>query len=268
MRHSTVPTRLLGVCLMVAGACALAAEPQPPSEALQVTLGGRPAPPASCASTGLSLIAESSGPQLAVMPPAGRIIASLRTGENVEIAMPFPEATAAGEVSVEARLLQGGSAAVSLGWGDASQQANLSGEASTVLTVTGSASVSSLPLAVKIHTEACCVAVQLSRFKIRCGEQWAPLTFRVASADPQQTPPRELAALHKPIEEALIEWDWRMQDGINTPREPVHLPCRDREHVSPRRCPDRRTPDSQCATRGGVAAVEFTARNAAETVGG
>jgi len=59
-------------------------------------------------------------------------------------------------------------------------------------------------------------AVRLSRFT--CGS--VPLTFvperRPFSRDPVTCSPDPLPA----IADALIEWDWRMQDGIETPREP------------------------------------------------
>jgi len=48
-------------------------------------------------------------------------------------------------------------------------------------------------------------------------------TVRVtpAAVHPQACPPPVLPALRPAIEQALIEWDWRMQDGIGTPRAPV-----------------------------------------------
>ena len=42
-----------------------------------------------------------------------------------------------------------------------------------------------------------------------------------AAVHPQACPPPVLPTLRPAIEQALIEWDWRMQDGIGTPRVPV-----------------------------------------------
>jgi len=50
-----------------------------------------------------------------------------------------------------------------------------------------------------------------------------PIPIWARPADPNRFPPPELPTPHPAIQKAMIEWDWRMQDGLDTPRCPSTL---------------------------------------------
>jgi len=63
-------------------------------------------------------------------------------------------------------------------------------------------------------------AVAWRNIRLRAGDRGLDVPLAVESAPLGNGPPRVLPELRQPLEDVLIEWDWRMQDGIDTLREP------------------------------------------------
>ena len=63
-------------------------------------------------------------------------------------------------------------------------------------------------------------AVRLTQFAFQDGPACFAPERRPFSRGPVTASPDP----HPAIADALVEWDWRMQDGIQTPREPRTLP--------------------------------------------
>ncbi len=62
-------------------------------------------------------------------------------------------------------------------------------------------------------------AVSWRDLHINRGGHTVPIGLEVAAREPRFPPP-VLPALRPAIEQTLVEWDWRMQDGIGTERSP------------------------------------------------
>ena len=179
----------------------------------------RPAPLASADVCGFSLIANQSGPQVAVMEPAGMLAVSLRRGETVRFAVPVKATAEPMRFTAEACVLQGAQAEVEL---------SLGGKlASRRIQQGGKVELEIGPLAIGSETEITLTArgtdketgVRWQRLRCTVGDRSfeVPLEF---ARQKEQFPPPVLPNLRPAIEQALIEWDWRMQDGIGTSREP------------------------------------------------
>ncbi len=202
-------------CLLAA-AGARAGDDKPEFKPAEATLNGAPAPPASSSACGFRLIAAPAGPQIALMEPAKAAIIALRPGEEAAIAVPMRAAAETVTVSAEASLAEGGQAEAILSLdGAGTSKAVRRGEP---VTIEVSGRGSKIVLAAKASSET---AVRWRRVRIKAGETWHDVPLQAAPLDYGAGPPPVLPGLRKPIEDALVEWDWRMQDGIGTARRPA-----------------------------------------------
>ena len=188
----------------------------------EVSLDGEPGQPSSASAFGFVLVARDQGPQVAVMARRGACLASVRPGEEAALAIPVKGI--AGEVVMTARAtnVARGPAEVSLSPDGRGPWQALAPDASAELTLSAAATAQGFA----IHLKARCTsgsdeaAVRWSAVRLKHGGQVVDVPISVPPGDPWTCPPRELPPLRPPIEEALIEWDWRMQDGIGTERAP------------------------------------------------
>jgi len=202
------------------GAAALGAE-APTFGPARIVLGGEPAPPASASVCGFALVAHDEGPQVALeaRPPAA--VVSVQGEEAVVAVIPLEGLAGPFTVSAEAALVHGDGAEVSLGVGQAGPPRTLGrGEAVRLeASGQGGAEGAAVRLATRARGGEAAVRWRRLRLKGEGGEIDIPLD--VPAAPYTGRAPRTLPDLRPPAEEALIEWDWRMQDGIGTQREPT-----------------------------------------------
>mgnify|MGYP005845955969 CR=1 FL=1 len=210
---------VLPICLCGVPAHAGSEDRALQAAAAKVTLCGRAAPKASAAVCGFSLVADRQGPQLAVMQPAGMLLASVRRGESVEVAIPLSGLPGSVRVTAEVSLVSGSTAEVQLTSGGAGQARTL-GKGQTLLLEVACGGEPPAEIALRTATAGDEAAVRWRKLRALAGGPPREIPIAVPAADPQRTPPPVLAELRVPIEQALVEWDWRMQDGIGTPREP------------------------------------------------
>lgn len=186
---------------------------------ITTSMAGEPAPPASANASGFSLIAEESGPQVAVMEPAKTCTVSVRNNESVRFDIPMKNIVAPLRITAEVAIVHGKQAEVELAIGD---------QRLTQIARSGDSVVIELEL--DDVKDASTIAVTTRGIDDEAGVRWRQmrctskeLTFDIPLAFPrgeEQFPPRTLPPLRPSIEQELVEWDWRMQDGIGTDREP------------------------------------------------
>jgi hypothetical protein len=183
-----------------------------------VSLAGTTAPPANAAAGGFALIAGQTGPQVAVMETARAWTVSVQQGEEVRWTVPVRNVGQPLRIMADVRVLRGTQAAVELALGGK--------RVTRVVPAGGSAALVTEPLDAAREAEIVATtrggddesAVRWSNLRWAWGDQVFPVPLILPHAA-ETIPPPVLPALRPSLEQELIEWDWRMQDGIGTARE-------------------------------------------------
>lgn len=184
-----------------------------------VTLMGISAPQPSASVCGFSLIAADEGPQLASLGENG-FAACVREGEDVGITLPVFNAPQGASVQAGILVTGSGSARVVMGHaGDTATHELPSGASAEVSLAAQTAKESVVSLRITGMAGESLVRVEWVRFTV--GDSDQPLCVMPSPPREPEGPPRLLPPLRNGIQTALLEWDWRMQDGIGTEREPV-----------------------------------------------
>ncbi len=246
---SAVCVGVSAICHGAAGAATLSKEHHPSdarqtSSAIsarvtsaQVKLCGQKAPPASLSFCGFRLVARSEGPQVAMTERPASLLFDLKAGEDAEVLLSVDDLppAAALKASAAVRMVQGETADVELGivGGPIAEGANtatvrkkatLTQGRNVELAVATEANTSSAPelwLRLIVRCSKGDAWVRIERLAIEVGVRAVEMRLALEAADPDACPPPVLPPLRAGIEQALIEWDWRMQDGIHTPRHSV-----------------------------------------------
>lgn len=190
---------------------------------IEVTLCGRPAPPPSSSVCGFALIAGAPGPQIAVMGKS-EFTASVRDGEDACITIPVSGLAGPFTVMAEATLIEG-QPEVALSLDGGNEQRALLQPGMTRLEVSGEGAGRSAKVRLTTRVKSGEAAVRWRAIRFVSANRSAVLDDDggIPWPDPRPTdsgPPPVLPPLRPPIEQALIEWDWRMRDGIGTERNP------------------------------------------------
>ncbi len=186
---------------------------------VKASLAGNPAPPSSDNVCGFSLIAKESGPQVAVMEPANTFTISVRRDEDVRLAIPVKNVVDPLRIIADVSVVYGSQAEVGL---------EIGGKRVTRTVHSGSSTALATEL-IDVDGESV-VVVTVRGIDEEAGVRWRrlrytrkdrsfdiPLVFPHAA---EKFPPPVLPGPRPAIEQELVEWDWRMQDGIGTAREP------------------------------------------------
>jgi len=178
---------------------------------------GRPAPPCSDAVCGFSIVADSTGPQVAVMerPPAMLVV--VREKEAVVISIPVAGVRGSLRVTARAEQAQAGRAVVSLAAGESVCRKTLGDDACT-LEIAGDAGKEDVVIRLTTTAAGGEAAVRWSGIQLTAGGRSWPVPVACRPSDRGADPPSSMLSPRPAIEQAMIEWDWRMQDGIATPR--------------------------------------------------
>ena len=186
----------------------------------QFTLMNAPAPPPSSSACGFSLIARGSGPQVAVMDQGLTLLASVRDGEEVGAAVRVQGVTPPFTLTAEVKLVCGQEAEVGVSLDERNSPGVILRQgAARQLKVSGDGAGQA---AIRLRTVAKSgeAAVLWRGVRLNVGNRSWDVPILPAGGGTGQGPPAILPPLRPPIELALIEWDWRMQDGIGTQRSP------------------------------------------------
>jgi len=183
----------------------------------EVTLGGEAAP-ASAAVCGFSVAARGDGPQAALMGPPATCIVCVRQGEEVVISIPITAGQGPVTVTAEVTVAAGKEAEVRLAVdGDGDGRIVSAGEA-VRLTAGGKPSGQGAAVRLKTAGRGGEAAVRWRGLRLTVDKVTLDIPVSTIAPAVGRGPPPVLPALRAPIEQALIEWDWRMQDGIGTAR--------------------------------------------------
>ncbi len=187
----------------------------------QITLSGHPAPPPSSAVCGLVLVAQSSGPQILLSEKPSTAWISLQPGEHVEIAIPLfglnGETHFCATASVEDP-------------GDLSGELSLNQNSVQIPDFTPGAMkirLMAVPrageniLRLRVAARQSSGALRWEKVTLQSGSEESNISLYPGSGNLEVCPPPVLPAYRPPIERALVEWDWRWQDGIGTERIPA-----------------------------------------------
>jgi hypothetical protein len=184
------------------------------------TLDGKTLLPSCAAAGGFSLIAEAEGPQAALMAPAGMLTASVRKGESVRWTIPVRRLVkplrVMADVSVRGESEAGAEVEISLGGARQSKAVSPGEEITLATEPVGSDGAAEIVLTARGGEKE--AAVRFRRLRYACDGREVPLPIFLPPLA-EVIPPPVLPPMRPAIEQALIEWDWRMQDGIGTDRQ-------------------------------------------------
>ncbi|MBM3472704.1 MAG: hypothetical protein FJX75_05460 [Armatimonadetes bacterium] len=186
----------------------------------QVTLNGQPAPPPSSDVCGFRVLAAAEGPQVAFteQPPGVWIV--LARGESAEIAVPVQGLLGACEASATAHVSGGAGEPVtaSLALSDTEAPPVALDNSPAELRISGDSTADlSLRLIARAGRN---VLIHVADLHLRTADRDLTVPLRITTPDIGRGAPPLSPPLRPLMELALIEWDWRLQDGIDTPRAP------------------------------------------------
>lgn len=184
---------------------------------ITTTLAGQPAVPSSGVG-GQFLLTSSAGPQVAVLSSLGLMTIALAESEEACFEIPISGATKPLRILAEVRADDAGRAAVALQSGASVVRKDLApGQWTEVsLEVPPTDAAGSLVVSTRSVAGEAGVAWRRWRCVVENQEMAIPLNFPAGS---DVCPPAELPPMRPIIERALVEYDWRLQDGIGTARE-------------------------------------------------
>lgn len=196
-----------------------------PQKETTVALDGQPVLPSHATVAGFWLFAEDEGAQLALMGhPPRRGVATLDQGRRITLRVPIGPLLHRTEITVQAVHLDGAPAEVTLHAASAppaTARADKSQPAMLRLPLGPASETSELLLDITAPSGP--TAIRILEFQRTSGKQECPtipIPWQPAERVYPQTDAVSSSPLLRPaIEQAMIEWDWRMQDGIGTPRE-------------------------------------------------
>lgn len=157
---------------------------------------------------------------MAVLEPAQVCTMDLRRNESVKLAVPVKAMTGALAISFKVSIICGKNAEIALtttGQNPPFRRLK-AGSVQLDLSEDIQAQDSSILLLTRATAHAVTVRWQQIRFSLDGQPLGHLLQFGAPALD--QIPPSVSPALRPGIEQELIEWDWRMQDGIGTPSLP------------------------------------------------
>jgi NPCBM/NEW2 domain/Hydrazine synthase alpha subunit middle domain len=184
-----------------------------------MVLAGEPAPSPSAESCGFALVAHDEGPQVAALGPDAFVV-SLQAGEDMAVTIPARNIKEAVRVTVEAALLGGSGAEVSLTVDDAPPLWRTLSGGMEQFEIARQAGGEDMAAHLRVRAAGAESLVRLGKARLFTGDSAFDLPLSPNVPRLGQFPPRALPALRPAMAQALIEWDWRMQDGIGTEREP------------------------------------------------
>jgi mono/diheme cytochrome c family protein len=221
--HMKFAAVALALFLAVSRAAASPAEEGAPAPCFGSPLlkfQGLTAPPPSPAVCGLSLIAGAAGPQTAAL---GRdaFAVCIRDGEDVVVDVPLTGLAPGAVVRAEVALLHGAPARAGFAFDGAPAAVALAEGAPLVLEARLAPDVTEGRLRMTTLAGPGESVVRWRRVRLVQGQDAQPVPVMPAPPETESFPPPVLPPLRPGTERVLLEWDWRMRDGIETEREPV-----------------------------------------------
>lgn len=217
---------ILGIPSWSVAAAPATAKPAPPvvrAPTTTVLLDGKPLLPTHDTAAGFWLFARDEGSQLAVFghPPC-RAVASLEKGRQIVLHVPMGKLAVQGEITLVAEHLDGSVASITLRTAkDAQPPVLVDAHHKTTLRLAVGPVAEPTEIWIELAAPAGPTSFRLDGLRRLQDNRPSPIAWQPESRIYPQTDAVASSPLVRPaIEQAMIEWDWRMQDGIGTPREP------------------------------------------------
>ena len=186
----------------------------------EVILCGEPSPPRSSSVCGFSMVAREAGPQIAFTERPPACIVCVRGGEEVVVAVAVRGVPGPFRATARATARAGQDTKVTLSLGGENASGRVLQEGTIQLEVSGKGNAQGIKMSLKTSGESGESAVCWHDVRLSVGDRSFDVPILPAAFEIGQGPPPVLPAMRQPIERALVEWDWRMQDGIDTERVP------------------------------------------------
>ncbi|MCY3019095.1 MAG: hypothetical protein NTW87_08710, partial [Planctomycetota bacterium] len=215
---SPLAVAVLALLLLEPAAASAAVSPQ--FAPVEVTLGGQPAPAPSSPVCGFSLVAAGDGPQVAFMAKPAQCVVAARGEEQVCITIAAQGLPPSFTFQAEAVTAGGQRPSVTLSIDELESVTKLK-FARTDLRVSREAGKPEAFIRLRFAGGVSNTAVRLRNLCVVSGDDRFAVPLVVMPAKVGPGAPPVLPPYRPAIEWALIEWDWRMQDGIDTEREPA-----------------------------------------------
>ena len=184
-----------------------------------ISFNGKPAPPRTAAAGGFALIARKSGPQVALMLTARTMTASVAKGEQVRWTIPVKNVAEPMRIMADVRVIGGEQARVELSLGSERVTRTVRTGDRVILATkaTRAGAKSEIALTTSGGDEE--TGVRWSNLRYALGDRVFPIPMALPPAA-KSIPPPVMPNPRPSLQQELIQWDWRMQDGIGTAREP------------------------------------------------
>ncbi|MBM4088538.1 MAG: hypothetical protein FJ276_03800 [Planctomycetes bacterium] len=186
-------------------------------DSLQFTANGRAMTERSSEVAGFILVADGTGPQVAVLAYAGAFVACVQGDETAGIVVPFPLRDGASSLSVRVDLVAGETATVEISVGAKQAIETLHAGRATTLSIPLDATDTTHQVRLTTRAAGSEAVARWREIHLETSGTAAPVHITFEQKDVACPPPRH-PVLRAGMEQVLIEWDWRMQDGIGTPR--------------------------------------------------
>lgn len=188
--------------------------------AVEMSLGGEPAPPPSASVCGFSIVARDRGPQVAILEPERALTASVASGEDVRISIPLRNVKSLLRVRAEALLVHGEEAEISLSLGGHSACRKVLRQGAALLEVRQKRATERAAIILSTRAAGAESAVRWRHLRYWVDGNWFDTPLRIQRGEAGKLPPPELPDPRPSTARELVEWDWCMQDGIGTQRHP------------------------------------------------
>ncbi|NLC55792.1 MAG: hypothetical protein GX774_03020 [Armatimonadetes bacterium] len=187
--------------------------------ASQVRLNGRPTP-ATAPVCGLSFVAADSGPQVAVYDRPAGLLACVRPGENATLEIPVHSVAEPLTLCADVVLKSGRTAVVQVSAGEERLRRTLTGPGKVALSAPLGRPADGTAITLETQADTDEAAVEWRNVRLVVGQRTRRLPLAVQAPDYGRGAPPTTPELRAPLRRALLEWDWKMQDGIGTERNP------------------------------------------------
>jgi hypothetical protein len=175
----------------------------------------------SSASCGFALAySDTAKSQLAVMKPVGILIGNVCDNEIISMALSMRRLSGPFQISAIVEIWNGKGAEISFSVEESKTSWHQIGNAPIQLELKGQPQGGRKTLFIKMKSCEGQATIRLANLELKINRETYRMTLPVSTLSIEHFPRPELPAMHPGIELALIEWDWRMQDGINTRRHP------------------------------------------------
>lgn len=207
--------RCLSVLLVVMACVAASGEASPSIGAAAYTLNGAPVEGPVEMEGSFALVGRSGGTQMAFSRPLAMASVALTAGEECAVVLPLEGIAAPFVLSAEVALISGAEAEVSLALESGTEsRVTLSGKKAALTVMGGAPAQPSDKIILRARAVNGDAAMRVANIRLRSGEQTIDINPAPALvAAPSIPTPRDVT-LSPLLEQELIEWDWRMQDGI------------------------------------------------------